>query len=125
MNIRQTWESLNGGPGAAKAAARRMRFLALFLALMTGLAFLWQSNAFWDALSPITHKKELYRLAGETKVDPLLLAAIVSQESSFFPYARSRKGAMGLMQILPQTAEGLAKELRIDYQDPEDLYRED
>jgi hypothetical protein len=46
--------------------------------------------------------------AEEYDIDPALVKAIIRVESDFDPWAISRKGAIGLMQLLPETAEGLS-----------------
>ncbi len=46
-------------------------------------------------------------LAGDA--DPLLVAAVMREESSFDPDTISRTGAVGLMQVMPETAEFIAR----------------
>jgi len=40
-------------------------------------------------------------------IDPALYVALINKESAFNPYSRSGKGAMGLAQLMPDTARGL------------------
>ena len=47
-------------------------------------------------------------------LDPALLSAVIKAESDFDPSAVSRAGAIGLMQLMPRTAE------KLDIEDPFD-----
>ncbi len=46
----------------------------------------------------------IYELAPEYDLDPALVLEVVRMESNFNPRARSHKGALGLMQLIPETA---------------------
>jgi len=47
----------------------------------------------------------IQQAAADHELDPALVKAMVHVESAFNPRARSRKGAMGLMQLMPDTAK--------------------
>jgi hypothetical protein len=53
----------------------------------------------------LPHGELLWRTGQRWGVDPLLLAAMVETESGFNAEAVSQQGALGLMQVLPETAD--------------------
>jgi len=61
-----------------------------------------------DKLSPRQKIKDIVtRMSKKHGVDEKLVNALIKQESGFNPNAKSKVGAMGLMQLMPSTARGL------------------
>jgi soluble lytic murein transglycosylase len=57
---------------------------------------------------PLAYRTIISVHAREFDLDPALVAAVIYAESKFDPQTTSSAGAVGLMQLLPQTAEGIA-----------------
>ncbi|MDQ5908026.1 MAG: soluble lytic murein transglycosylase [Pseudomonadota bacterium] len=70
----------------------------------------------WDDLElrfPLAYRDRVLASAGaESPVDPAWVYAVIRQESSFRPDARSPVGALGLMQLMPATGQQIARDLR-------------
>lgn len=54
--------------------------------------------------------------------DPLFLTALIITESSFYNWAKSNRGARGLMQLKPATAVALASETRLKWKGVHTLF---
>jgi soluble lytic murein transglycosylase len=57
---------------------------------------------------PLRYSEYVRVHARQHHLDPALLAAVIYQESKFSSSAKSSSGAIGLMQLTPTTAEGIA-----------------
>jgi soluble lytic murein transglycosylase len=57
---------------------------------------------------PLNYSEYIRVHAKEHKLDPALMAAVIYQESKFRPTVESSSGAIGLMQLTPSTARGIA-----------------
>jgi len=68
---------------------------------------------YWDYVSDDSRRSDL---------DPLLLLSVMKQESAFDYEAVSRSGAVGLLQMIPPTAEEVKIELNSKAEIPQDLF---
>jgi soluble lytic murein transglycosylase len=66
-------------------------------------------GAFWQMLYPFGWRDAVMAAATREALDPYLVAALVREESSYYPRAISRAGARGLMQLMPGTARLVAE----------------
>jgi len=84
-----------------------------FVFVYSGLAWVW--------FRPVVHKPVIDRYATAYRFDPLWVMAIIKVESGFYPHARSNRGAMGLMQLLPSTARDIAPQIGVKNFQVDDL----
>jgi soluble lytic murein transglycosylase len=57
---------------------------------------------------PLHYASYVRAHARKHHLDPALVAAVIYQESKFSTSAKSKSGAIGLMQVTPETAHGIA-----------------
>jgi soluble lytic murein transglycosylase len=84
--------------------------VVLLASLAVGLVYVEQTNPSWYARLryPLEYEHIVRGHAENYDLDAALLAAVIYRESKFDADARSSEGALGLMQLLPDTAEGIA-----------------
>lgn len=68
----------------------------------------------WEAAYPRPHREAIAALAARAGIPEAWVYATMRQESGFHAEARSRSGAEGLLQIMPQVAAGVAASLGLD-----------
>jgi peptidoglycan lytic transglycosylase len=96
-----------------RVAARRRRALFAVIVIVaaivaTVLALPLFQKAVTEFNLPLQHEDVIRQQAADKHLDPALIAAVIYTETKFDPRPSSA-GAQGLMQILPQTAEFLAR----------------
>jgi soluble lytic murein transglycosylase len=82
----------------------------LVLAVAVGIVYLRNGQPAWfeRIRYPLRYEQIVRGHARNYDLDPALLAAVIYQESKFRADAKSSSGAIGLMQLRPDTAEGIA-----------------
>lgn len=98
-------------------------FLLMFGAVGWGGYSLWKSDMIqmrfvymWD------YQQDIITYSQKNKIDPFLVAAIIKNESGFNNKAVSKAGAIGLMQIMPDTGEWIAKQMGLSNYTKDSLF---
>ncbi|MCL0074917.1 lytic transglycosylase domain-containing protein [Thermodesulfovibrionales bacterium] len=73
-------------------------------------------------LFPMAFLPEIEEASKKKEIDPLLILAVIRQESKFDPNARSVAGARGLMQLMPKTAQRVSGYIGKEIASIDDLY---
>ncbi len=82
-------------------------------------------SRYQGGLSSKQHEEISTLIVKESKrygYDPLFIAAMIATESSFHSLARSRRGALGLMQLRPATAHALSREVSVKWEGAPTLF---
>lgn len=104
---------------------RRLLALIVLVCIAGGAAlYVWEASPPWfERIRYPLHYSQYVRVhAKENHLDPALLAAVIYQESKFRTSAKSSSGAIGLMQLTPSTARGIAIRTGGSKFHTEDLY---
>ena len=82
----------------------------LIVAVAASFVFLRNGEPAWfqRVRYPLEYEQIVRGHARNYQLDPALLAAVIYQESKFRANAKSEAGAIGLMQLQPETAKGIA-----------------
>jgi soluble lytic murein transglycosylase len=79
---------------------------------------------YWQARYPFPYFRLIKSWSGKRKLNPLLVTALIRQESRFEPKIKSIAKATGLMQVIPDTAKWIADKEKLakppNLEDPND-----
>ncbi len=82
--------------------------LAVVLVVAGLLVHLVQPNWYARLWHPLAYAETIRAESARNSLPPELVAAVIDRESGFDPSARSAPGAVGLMQVMPETARWIA-----------------
>lgn len=109
---------------AGRSQRKWLTLLVVLVAVLFGGWRLWNTDAvqmrfvyMWD------YQQDIITYSEKNNVDPFLIAAIIKNESNFKHKAVSGVGAVGLMQIMPDTGRWIAEQMGLAEYKDSDLYQ--
>lgn len=96
----------------------------LVLLFITFVSFLFFNSNWMSWFYPIQYKEEIRMHAEEYHVDPYLVASIIRVETNFKTGKESKSGALGIMQLMPDTAKWAMEKAKLPEVDMENIKHE-
>ncbi|WP_138495577.1 lytic transglycosylase domain-containing protein [Paenibacillus pinistramenti] len=91
-----------------------LRKKRVLLLVFLGFVLLLFLNTHWLSLFyPIYYKDDIRKHAENNQLDPFMVAAIIKVETNYKPSKESKKGALGVMQIMPETAQWVLEKAKL------------
>jgi soluble lytic murein transglycosylase len=106
----------------AKDYINSQKIIAKYYSKLTDNLISPYRDYFYYLLYPYGFKEYVVHYSAEFDIDPLFVLAVIREESRFNPEAGSYAGALGLMQIIPNTGKSIAKALGIENFNNDMLY---
>ncbi len=72
-----------------------------------------KTKDYWQALYPLPYLDIINKWSKERQLNSILVAGLIRQESRFMPEIKSKVGATGLMQVMPETASWIAEKISL------------
>ena len=99
---------------------RLLRWIIFWVLVAAGF---FGGKWFMRFLYPLHYADTIKIEADRNGLDPMLVQAVVRVESRFNPSAKSSKGAIGLMQLMPETADWIAEKKGEPLPNTEELFK--
>ncbi len=98
-----------------------MKVIKVFITLIVAACVAVSAVRVMCFIYPEKYAADVKRLAAMYDVDEDLIFSVIKAESNFKPDAVSKKGAVGLMQIIPDTGDWAAERIGLEGFDESDL----
>ena len=98
---------------ANNSRTSRKVWTVICLVLVWAVAIAVRSDAIYR-IYPLDYQESIDAYGTEYGIDPYFISAVIYAESGFDEQAVSQKGAVGLMQIMPETGEWAAQKVGIE-----------
>lgn len=107
---------------ATLAVAYRLKSARKYREAMLLVLRLPEEKRYDDILYPLAYWDEVSGISQKYTVDPLLILSLMREESRFDSNALSPVGAMGLMQLMPETARATARRVKLSLNGNHSIY---